>query len=49
MKAMGIVPDQSAFTFERVFQKVRDGEVNVINNPYYEKFLESYSAKRTKK
>ena len=49
MTAMGIVPDQSAFTFERVFQKVRDGEVNVINNPYYEKFLESYSAKRTKK
>ena len=49
MKAMGIVPDQSAFLFERVFQKVRDGEIDVLNNPYYEEFLESYSAKRTKK
>lgn len=49
MKAMGIVPDQSAFLFERVFQKVRDGEIDVLNNPYYEEFLESYSDKRIKK
>lgn len=46
MKAMGITPDKSAFLFERVFQKVRDGEVEVINNPYYDEFLMNYSAKK---
>lgn len=49
IKSMGIVPDKSAFLFERVFQKVRDGEVDVLNNPYYDEFLESYSAKKNPK
>jgi hypothetical protein len=48
IKAMGIAANQSALLFERVFQKVRDGEVDVLNNPYYDEFLESYLAKREK-
>ncbi|SMX37458.1 hypothetical protein MAA8898_01151 [Maliponia aquimaris] len=45
MKAMGIVPEGSAFLYERVFQKVRDGVVDVVNNRYYDEFRKDYLSK----
>jgi hypothetical protein len=45
IKAMGIDAGRSDFLYERVFKRVRDGEIDVLNNSFYEEFRKSYVSK----
>lgn len=43
LKAMGYENMKAQHNYERAFKRVRDGEIDVINNPYYDQFIENFA------